>query len=188
MPGARPEQLAQKAERQEAFLLHFGVLGNIEKSCELVGMPRSQRVYNWRDSDPEFAQRFKEAERKAADLLEHEAYRRAVEGFERPVYQGGKQVGTTTEYSDTLLCRLLEARRPSTWSRKYDVRSQITTTVKLELTEGEQAAIARAYLGLPEDQAVSQLTSGGLDPVATIQEITAFDDEAASLSIEADAE
>jgi len=171
MTGVRPEQLEEKANRQEAFLLEFAVLGNIKKSADKVGMPRRNTVVRWRESDPEFARRFDEAAEEAADLLEHEAYRRAVEGFERPVYQGGKLVGHERQYSDTLLCRLLEARRPSTWSRKYDVRSQITTTVKLELTEVEQAAIARAYLGLPEDAAVSQLS------LATIQEITADSEE-----------
>jgi hypothetical protein len=44
--------------------------------------------------------------------LEDEAVRRAYEGVERPVFQGGKQVGVVREYSDTLLIFLLKALRP----------------------------------------------------------------------------
>ena len=51
--------------------------------------------------------------RMARDNLEAEAYRRAVEGVERPVYQGGRLVGTVREYSDSLLTIMLRARHPA---------------------------------------------------------------------------
>ena len=44
--------------------------------------------------------------------LEDEARRRALQGVEKPVFREGRQVGTVTEYSDTLLIFLLKARRP----------------------------------------------------------------------------
>ncbi len=37
--------------------------------------------------------------------------RRAVDGVDEPVYQGGKKVGSITRYSDTLLIFLLKANR-----------------------------------------------------------------------------
>ena len=55
-----------------------------------------------------------------ADMLEDEAVRRAKDGVERPVYQGGKLVGHVQEYSDTLLIFLLKGARPE----KYRDRVQ----------------------------------------------------------------
>jgi hypothetical protein len=52
-----------------------------------------------------------------ADVLEAEAWRRAVEGVERPIVSGGKVVTTVREYSDTLLIFLLKGRRPEKYAR-----------------------------------------------------------------------
>ncbi len=55
-----------------------------------------------------------------ADLLEDEAVRRAKDGVEEPVYQGGKLVGHVQKYSDTLLIFLLKGAKPE----KFRERSQ----------------------------------------------------------------
>ena len=49
----------------------------------------------------------------AADILEDEVDRRAVEGVEKPVgWHKGKPGGYVREYSDTLLIFLLKGDRP----------------------------------------------------------------------------
>ena len=60
-------------------------------------------------SDPVYAEAYKMAKREASDNLAVEARRRAVEGVENPVYQGGSLVGYRTEFSDTLLMFLMRA-------------------------------------------------------------------------------
>ena len=47
--------------------------------------------------------------------------RRAVDGVEEPVYQGGQLVGTKLVYSDTLLGKLLNANRPAKYRERFDV-------------------------------------------------------------------
>lgn len=48
--------------------------------------------------------------------------RRAVEGYQRPVYQKGELVGHETVYSDNMLLTLLRARAPDVYSERRDVR------------------------------------------------------------------
>ena len=57
-------------------------------------------------------------------MFEDTARRRAVEGTERPVFQAGKLVGHTREYSDNMLIRFLE-RRDASWRQ---AKSQIEVT------------------------------------------------------------
>ncbi len=72
-------------------------------------------------TDQEYARQFAEARHRTADILEDEAWRRAVQGVEEPVYQGGKLVGTVTRYSDTLMTWLLRGLRRERYGDKTDV-------------------------------------------------------------------
>jgi hypothetical protein len=74
-----------------------------------------RRFYTLRERDEAFAAQWAEAEAAGTDVLEHEAYRRAVEGVAEPVYQGGELVGTVQRYSDRLLEFLLRGRRPQVY-------------------------------------------------------------------------
>jgi hypothetical protein len=42
-------------------------------------------VYRWRQDDPSFAEAYSDAMEAGTDLIEHEARRRAVEGYDRPI-------------------------------------------------------------------------------------------------------
>lgn len=82
-----------------------------KEAAENAGVAR-KTIFNWRNEDPEFAAAWLEAVEEGTDRIEAEAYRRAVEGVSRPVYQGGEEVGRVQEYSDTLLTLLIKGRRP----------------------------------------------------------------------------
>lgn len=85
--------------------------GNVTLAASAAGVNRAT-PYRWRQDDPDFARAWEDAMEAAADKLEQEAWRRAVEGVEEPVYRGGKLVGTVRKYSDTLLIFLLKGARP----------------------------------------------------------------------------
>jgi len=96
----------------------------VSRSVKLVGTSAA-RIYTLRNNDPAFRQAWDEAEEIAADRLEQEAWRRAVEGFEEPVVSAGKLVldedGNAVmirRYSDLLLIRLLQAHRPQKFDRR----------------------------------------------------------------------
>jgi hypothetical protein len=53
----------------------------------------------------------------AIDLLEAEARRRGVEGWDEPVYWKGKKVGVIRKFSDTMLALVLDPLVPTTYLR-----------------------------------------------------------------------
>ena len=87
-----------------------------------------------RGEDPVFAQAWDDAEIVAADMLELEARRRAVEGTERYVLSHGEVVIyegkplKIKEYSDTLLLYLLKAHKPGLFCD----RSKVELSGKVE--------------------------------------------------------
>ncbi|MGC2340990.1 MAG: hypothetical protein WA453_05320 [Methyloceanibacter sp.] len=104
--------------RQVRFLKALAETGSVATSAALAGTSRT-RVYELRKADPAFASAWEDSEEIAADRLEEEARRRAVEGVEEPLVRGGKLVHddsgqpiTVRRYSDNLLLALLKAHRP----------------------------------------------------------------------------
>lgn len=81
-------------------------------------------VYFWRDEDPDFAAAWDDAIAAGNEMLEQEAYRRAVEGNMRPVFIKGEMVGEVREYSDHLLMFLLRGRKPETFGNRVDLTSK----------------------------------------------------------------
>lgn len=94
--------------------------GNVTYAAKRAGVPRNE-VYKWQEADDQFAAAFREADLKATEVLEREAWRRANEGVAEPVYQHGKLVGTIQRYSDNLLMFLLRARAPERYRDRVDV-------------------------------------------------------------------
>lgn len=105
---------------QPAFLAALEQTGIIADACKLAGVDRSS-VWRCRQSDESFAKAFDEAMEAAIDTLEREARRRAVEGTEEPVYQGGQLVGTRRVYSDSLMALLLKGRRKSVFADRTEL-------------------------------------------------------------------
>lgn len=132
------EQARTPAIWEKTFLKAMSLTGNVSVACKKAKINRST-VYRHGDSDPVFKALWDEARAEAADWLEAEAYRRAVKGVKRPVYQQKELVGYVTEYSDSLLIRLLEANNPQKFRRNIDVTSDgkplPITVVKMDLDE-----------------------------------------------------
>ena len=78
-------------------------------------------MYRHRRNSPKFEEKWKQALSDAVELLEDEAWRRALEGIDRAVWYKGEVVGTEKLYSDTLLMHRLNAERPD----KYHYRQQV---------------------------------------------------------------
>lgn len=115
--------------------------GNVSRACERVKISRV-RIYEKRDSDPEFAARLELAKERGVDVLEDEAVRRAFEGVEEPVgFFQGVSYEVRTNYSDALIQFLLKGNRPN----KY--RERISTeNVNLDASKGLSAEEMRAQI------------------------------------------
>jgi hypothetical protein len=111
-------------ERQQQFLEYLAETGNVSRAAKLVGSSTA-RVYAMRHNDPAFRQGWDEAEEIAADRLEAEAWRRAVEGVDEPAVNAGRLVRDEAgnavmvrRYSDMLLLALLKAHRPAKFNTR----------------------------------------------------------------------
>lgn len=100
-------------------------------ACNVEGIGR-RTYYDWRETDPVFAQAADTAIEAGTDVLEDEAKRRAV----------------GLSGSDTLLIFLLKARRPD----KYRERHTIDLNVKIR----EKAEQMAEQLGIPADDLIAE--------------------------------
>ena len=131
--------LVETPAQKKVFLEMFPSLFTISSTCKAVQMSR-RNFYNWLQDDPEFARDFEDAKKMVIETLEQEVRRRAVEGVEKPVYQGGKLVGSVQEYSDILLMFYLKGLCPERYRDNYQVQvnaGQVEIkTIEIILDEG----------------------------------------------------
>jgi len=116
MPRGRTVRTPKKAAK---FLAALQRTGNVSRACKAEGIGR-RTAYEWREADAEFAQQWDEAVEDGLDNAEQELYRRAVKGTLKPVFQGGKKVGSIREFSDTCLIFLLKGGRPEKYRERFE--------------------------------------------------------------------
>jgi hypothetical protein len=114
----------QTDERVELFLATLSQGGTVTAAAEKANIGR-RTIYDWKESDPEFAAQFEDAYQRGIAVLEEEAVRRAYHGTERPIFQKGVQVGSVKEFSDSLLMFLLKSRDP-----RFRDKTQVEMTGK----------------------------------------------------------
>jgi hypothetical protein len=137
--------------RREGFLKALSDTGGITAAVAAVGTSRT-RVYELRKFDPAFAAAWDEAEEIAADRLENEARRRAVEGVPELLVSAGKLVRddlgqpvAMRRYSDPLLLALLRMHRPA--RRERFVRFALPTLRSATDAANAMAGITVAVAG-----------------------------------------
>ena len=121
--GRRRGPIRDRECVQGTFLSAFAETGTITAAALIASVSRRTH-YDWLENDSSYADAFREAEEEAADALEDEARRRAVDGVEEPVgFYRGEHGGTyVTRYSDALLRFMLEGRR----RRVFGARTALT--------------------------------------------------------------
>lgn len=117
-----PRALTPKIiERRRARFLEALTDGHpMIHAFRLSGLPKST-MYVERKTNPDFALAVAEALEHGADVWEAEAKRRAVDGVDKPIYQGGKLVGHERQFSDTLLMFLLTGSKPEKYKRRNEI-------------------------------------------------------------------
>jgi len=145
-----PRKLASTHLRQRAFLAAFAATCSIDGAAAAAKVPREHH-YDWKNRDATYRAAFEAVQDQAAQRLEDEAVRRALEGVKRPMFYRGKAVKTgrgrsartvyEVEYSDQLLITLLKRFRPALY------REHTTTEVlgSIELIERLEAGRQRVF-------------------------------------------
>lgn len=132
------------AAQRQVFIEHLAKGWTVHASAEAAKIARRQTVYELRARDEGFSDEWDAAIEAGVQVLEQEARRRAVEGYERPVFQGGECVGSVTEYSDALLTFLLKAKRPVLYRERHEHKHEHRGKIDLRLdrlTEDELAQL-----------------------------------------------
>jgi hypothetical protein len=134
--------------RQARFLKELATTGSVSKAAALAATSRT-RIYELRKVDPAFAAAWEEAEEIAADRLEDEARRRAIDGVSEPLVSAGRLVRDddgqpimVRRYSDNLLLALIRSRRPP--PRERSVRFRLPALRSTADAADAMAAIADA--------------------------------------------
>jgi len=134
--------------KREAFLTAYSEVGVVTHAADVAGVHRNAH-YNWMD-DPEYAKRFREAEKQACEVLEKEIRRRAVEGVDEPVFHKGEQCGTVRKYSDTLLIFAAKGAMPEKYREnaklEIDLKANITGQVDLARLSADELATLESML------------------------------------------
>lgn len=122
---ARAPRFTRK--RRQVFLTVLAEHGNLSEALKAAGISRPVAMASY-ETDEKFAEAWRAASDEAADRLEREARRRALEGTEEPVFYQGRECGRVRRYSDSLMLALLKAERPEKF--KDRVASELSGEVK----------------------------------------------------------
>lgn len=136
-PGAGPSTPADTLTREtkNKFLEVYASIGNVRETAAQTGIHRSTH-YDWLKHDPDYAERFGEAESQYCDLVRETVRQRAILGVSHDVFNGkGDYVGTRTVYSDRLLERLAEAKCPE-FKRKTELTGPGGGAVQISVITG----------------------------------------------------
>lgn len=119
-------------EKRRLFLRAFAVRGIVAEGCRAAGVSRAA-VTHWRETSEWFETLYAAAIEEAADRIESEAIRRAVDGYDEPVvYQGmvsvvvdpetgRERMLTVRKYSDALMQTILKGARPEKYRDNHKV-------------------------------------------------------------------
>lgn len=119
-------------ERKRLFLRTFAISGIVLQGCRAAGVSRAT-IDKWRAASEWFDELYELAIEEAADRIEAEAIRRAVDGYDEPViYQGmpttvvdpitgQERQLTIRKYSDTLMALVLKGARPDKYRENHKV-------------------------------------------------------------------
>ena len=141
-------------ERVATFLAELARHGIVSRAARAAS-PHSTNgcVMSFRDlrgSDPDFAVAWDEALEEAKGNVESELHRRAVEGWDEPIY-GGKNreqvVGTVRRYSDRLLELRAKALLP-----EYRDKSKVEVGGGLEMQQSGQTEFSQVFAKLNRAQ------------------------------------
>ena len=132
------------------FLAVLRETGNVSAAARQAGTSRSV-CYRHRRRHAGFAAAWEDALEEAADRLEMEAFRRAVDGVGEERFFGGRVIGEVTRYSDSLLMFLLRARRPAIYGPRPETDAVKSAADETENDEQFLARLRRRMAALAED-------------------------------------
>jgi len=146
--GKRKEAPKNAPVWKRAFLAALAETGIVTRAAEAAGIT-TKTVYSLREVDDAFAEEWRLARESAADRMEAEALRRAVDGVDEPVFGSGGvglgsvKVGTIRRYSDTLLIFLLKGIRPDKYRERRELSGKLDGSLEVKNLAALVSAVAK---------------------------------------------
>lgn len=109
---------------------------------------------------PSFQEAAQEAYSEFCDRLHSEAFRRAVDGWNEPVFYQGAVVGYIKRKSDRILELMLKAHMPEKFGDKVDVNANVTGGVLLVPAGQSVEDWTRQYTGATLEATATEVVSG----------------------------
>jgi hypothetical protein len=104
--------------KQKAFLNAYILQPSVRACCEKVKVSPTA-FYAWMHKSKDYRMAFEAVKKMGIQTLEDEVVRRALTGVEEPVFnKEGKQVGSRTKYSDSLLMFYLNGNAPEKYKQR----------------------------------------------------------------------
>lgn len=137
--------------KQRAFLEAYRTTVNVRQSLKAAKIEYNH-FHRWYKSNTKFREEWDQIQDAAAQTLEDEAVRRAVQGCKRAIYYRGKRVYAGTgkdrkpvyelEFSDQLLIHLLRRFRPALYRDNWHVEHSGSLNLVERLTQARERLIA----------------------------------------------
>lgn len=132
----------------DLFLRALRQHGLVNTAATTAGVTK-RTVDRLREKSAEFDYAVETALEEAADELELEARRRAVEGVEKGVWYQGEEVGTELQFSDTLLTTLLKAKRADEFAERKQITGAGGTPLTVVVRTFSEAGAAQPQMHTP---------------------------------------
>lgn len=134
-------------------------LGNVSKAATAAKISRSA-AYLYKDKDADFSKAWDDIEAAVADAMEQEMVRRAIKGYQEPVFYKGQMIAKIRKFSDRLLEFGLKGKRPEVYRERFDITQNVTGSLDVNL----QIAINQIYDDGKDEAAESPELDAGTDP------------------------
>lgn len=133
------EESALLYKQKELFLENLAMNGNVTLAARAAGWKYPTVAERYRAEDDRFAEAWVDALSQATDAMEYEARRRAMEGWDEPVWYMGEQVGSVRKYSDRLLEMMLKAHRPGRFREIQQAENTTPGVLVITQPQGQSA-------------------------------------------------
>ncbi|QDH84312.1 hypothetical protein Axy16_007 [Achromobacter phage vB_AxyS_19-32_Axy16] len=127
------------SQQKEVFLENLAMNGNVTLAARAAGWKYPTIAERYRAEDEQFAEAWVDALTQATDAMEYEARRRAMEGWDEPVWYMGEQVGSVRKYSDKLLEMMLKAHRPGRFREVQQAENTTPGVLVITQPQGQSA-------------------------------------------------
>lgn len=127
------------ADRKHRFLMLYRLTGQLQRAARECGIaPSTVRTHLQDDID--FRNAVDEAYGDFKELVEAEVMRRAIMGWDEPVYQQGVLAGSVRKY-DSRLLELLAKRHIPEFKEKFEISGNITAGILATPAQSEWGRI-----------------------------------------------